>query len=96
MLVSITIEYRLPDNSILPNPENILKGVGIQLTGESLNYDTPHLSNLPAKQLGSNAVHGLYSYTLPAPLDISKLHHVSIAYSDILGNMYMLLFRNDI
>lgn len=95
-LTSISLEYRLPDNTVIDNPENILTSVGIQLTGENFNYDTPSLSNKPASQLGSHSVSGLYSYKLPSPLDISKLHHISLTYTDLLGNIYMLLYQNEI
>jgi hypothetical protein len=94
-LVSLSLEYRLPDNTIIDNPENILTDVGIQLTGENLNYDSPHLTNQPAETLASNRVHGLFSVDLDSPVDISKLHHVTLTYNDLLGNTYMLEYRNN-
>jgi len=93
-LTSINFEYILPDKTIVDNPENILNGIGFQLTGENLNYTGPNLSIKPADKLGSGSEHGIYSYTFPTPLDISALHHVTISYTDVLGNIYMFLYQD--
>ena len=89
-LVSISLEYELPDGTTI-NPANILSDVGIQLYDTSGNtlHDTPRLVN-KITEGDDSCVEGLFSYTLNTPLDISELDAVSIGYSDLLGNTYII------
>jgi len=90
-LVSISLEYRLSDYSIVSHPENILDKLTVQLSdtanGQAQQiYMIPWISN---KEGGP----GIYTHTLPNPLDISALHHVEVNYSDILGNGYWINWK---
>ena len=90
-LTSISLEYRLPDHSVVSHPENILDKLTVQLT-DTVNgqfhelYMIPWMSN---KEGGP----GIYTHTLPNPLDISALHHAEVIYSDILGNGYWINWK---
>ncbi len=90
-LVSISLEYRLPDNSII-DPVNILTDVMLQFTNSlgSQFYNTPRLINEGSEIEGCDCIQGLYSYTLDNPLDISDLRTVSVGYNDLLGNSYSI------
>jgi hypothetical protein len=88
-LVSISLQYKLPDNTSI-DPVNILTDVMVQFTNTSGEqfYDTPRLINENVTIEGCNCVKGLYSYSLDTPLDISGLRDVSVWYNDLLGNSY--------
>jgi hypothetical protein len=90
-LVSISLEYKLPNNTVV-NPINILTDVMVQFNDTLGNqyYDSPRLINDGSNIECSNCVEGLYSYTLQTPLDISALRTVSVWYSDLLGNSYSI------
>lgn len=93
-LVSISLQYKLPNNTII-NPINILTDVMVQFTNTSgvQFYDTPRLINDNVTIEGCDCVKGLYSYTLETPLDISELRDISIGYNDLLGNSYAILWQ---
>ncbi|MDO9256583.1 MAG: hypothetical protein Q7U54_13780 [Bacteroidales bacterium] len=90
-LVSISLEYKLPDSTSI-NPVNILTDVMVQFTNTSgvQFYDTPRLINENATIEGCDCVKGLFSYTLNTPLDISALKTLSVGYNDLLGNLYAI------
>jgi hypothetical protein len=90
-LVSISLQYMLPNNTIV-NPINMLTDVMVQFTNHSgvQFYTTPRLINDNVTIEGCDCVKGLYSYTLETPLDISELKNVSVAYNDLLGNSYAI------
>jgi len=87
-LVSITLEYKRPNNSIILHPENILNKLSVVLYVDAYNqiYMVPYMSN---KTGGP----GIYSHTLPTPLDISALQVLLVSYSDILGNSYGITWK---
>ena len=90
LLTSISLDYFNPQNNNI-TPENIIVMVGVQLSGggSDLIAMTPWLVSYSPGGYGQNLSHGLYSYTFPAPVNISRLHHVHVEYRDILGNMYV-------
>jgi hypothetical protein len=79
-LTSISIEYKLPNGSIV-SPENILSDVNVQLTDSTSFqfYSSPQQD-------------GFYTFTPDVPLDISALVKVMVTYSDIMGNWYQILW----
>ncbi len=86
-LTSFTLEYKLPNGKII-NPENILTDIMIQIGGSDngkVLFESPWLSTY---KTGGNSVLGIYSYTLPSPVDISGLNSIVIGYNDMLGNRY--------
>jgi hypothetical protein len=89
MLVSISLEYKLPDGTTI-DPVNIVTDVMIQMNDDTGRqyFDTPWLRNENASVEGCDCVRGLFSYTLPTPLDISHLAKITIPYNDLLGNTY--------
>lgn len=93
-LVSISLQYKLPDNTTI-DPVNILTDVMIQFTNTSGEqfYDTPRLINENVSIEGCDCVEGLYSYSLETPLDISGLRDVSVGYNDLLGNSYAIIWH---
>jgi hypothetical protein len=90
-LVSISLEYRLPDGTSI-DPVNIVTDVMIQLNDDLGNqfYNSPWLKNKDASIEGCNCVNGLFSYTLDVPIDISRLLKITIPYNDLLGNTYFI------
>jgi len=90
-LVSISLEYKLPDGTSI-DPVNILTDIMIQLNDDSGNqyYYSPWLKNENAGIEECNCVNGLFSYTLDKPVDISHLIKITIPYNDLLGNTYFI------
>jgi hypothetical protein len=82
-LVSITLEYKLPDNITLVNPENILTEVMVHLGNPQEFYTSPWLTY----ETGFTVIN------LSTPLDISTLHHIDIFYDDLLGNQYDIIWQ---
>lgn len=82
-LVSISLEYKLPDNKSIVNPINLLTSVMVHLGNPQEFYNSPWLTN----ETGFTVIN------LGAPLDISSLHHVDIFYDDILGNQYDIIWQ---
>jgi hypothetical protein len=93
-LVSISLQYQLPNNTII-NPVNILTDVMVQFTNTSgvQFYNTPRLINDNVTIEGCDCVKGLYSYILETPLDISELRDISVGYNDLLGNSYAIIWQ---
>jgi hypothetical protein len=79
----------LPDGTTI-DPVNIVTDVMIQMNDDTGRqyFDTPWLRNENASVEGCDCVRGLFSYTLPTPLDISHLAKITIPYNDLLGNTY--------
>lgn len=91
-LISFTLDYKLPDGSPVA-PENILSNVSLEIHGSQLNYGSPRLTHIP-KFIGEGGfIEGIYSYTLPSPVDISGMNSVGIWYEDVLGNTYSIGWR---
>jgi hypothetical protein len=82
-LVSISLEYKLPDNVTTVDPVNILTEVGLQFGNPEMFYNSPSLSIKT----------GFTNINLSTPLDISSLHHIDIGYYDLLGNQYDIIWQ---
>jgi len=86
-LISITLEFKLADNTIVVDPRNFLSTLGLHLTDPFSNpselYFSGHLNNST----------GFTNITLNSPLNISKLHHIDIGYTDLLGNKYDIIWQ---
>jgi hypothetical protein len=83
-LTSITLEYKLPDNSSV-NPKNILKYLTLQLNDPNYNrlFDSEQLT----------ADTGYDAFTFKTPLDITSLYQIDVFYIDLLGNEYAIIWR---
>lgn len=90
-LVSISLEYKLPDGTTI-DPVNILTDVMIQFSDGIGNqfYHTPWLKNEGASLDHCTCETGVFSYTLDSPMDISSLTNITIPYNDLLGNTYFI------
>jgi hypothetical protein len=90
-LVSISLEYKLPDGTSI-DPVNIITDVMIQLNDDSGNqyFNSPWLKNENASIDQCTCIRGLFSYTPDVPLDISSLANITIPYNDLLGNTYFI------
>lgn len=90
-LVSIKLEYKLPDGSPV-DPINILTDIMIQFTDDSGNqyFNSPWLKNEGASIDQCTCVSGVYLYTPDTPVDISHLNRITIPYNDLLGNTYFI------
>ena len=82
-LVSISLEYKLPDNVTTVDPVNILTRLTLQFSNPETFYDSPPLSIKT----------GFTNINLSTPLDISSLHHIDIFYDDLLGNQYDIMWQ---
>jgi hypothetical protein len=82
-LVSISLEYKLPDNITTVDPVNILTDVMVHLGNPDEFYHSPWLSIKT----------GFTDINLSNPLDISSLHHIDIFYDDLLGNQYDIIWQ---
>ena len=90
-LVSVSLEYRLPDGSTI-DPVNILTDIMIQLNDDSGNqyFNSPWLKNEGASIDNCTCMSGVFSYTPSTPVDISHLAKIVIPYNDLLGNTYFI------
>jgi hypothetical protein len=90
-VVSISLEYKLPDGSSI-DPINILTDVMIQFGDDSQNqyFYSPWIVNANTGVHKGNVVEGVYSYTPATPIDISHLQNITIPYNDLLGNTYFI------
>lgn len=82
-LVSISLEYKLPDNITTVDPHNILTEVTLQLGNPEEFYHSGWLTDET----------GFTGVNLSSPLDISSLHHIDIFYTDLLGNQYDIIWQ---
>jgi len=82
-LISISLEYMLPDNITTIDPSNIINEVTLQLGNPDEFYQSGWLTN----ETGFTVVN------LSSPLDISSLHHIDIFYDDLLGNQYDIIWQ---
>lgn len=83
-LTSITLEYKLPDGTLI-NPESIISDVTIQYVDSQYNkfIDDSHL----------NPETGFTEVNFSPAVDISILTQIDIWYDDILGNKYDIIWR---
>jgi len=83
-LTSITLEYKLPDGTII-NPTSMLTNVMIQFCDNQYNqfYNSPWLT----------ASTGFSIINFDTPLDISSLYQIDIGYNDLLGNSYGIIWH---
>lgn len=90
-LVSISLEYKLPDGSTI-DPINILTDIMIQLNDDSGNqyFHSPWIKNEGADISHCTCINGVFSYTPDTPVDISHLKGITIPYNDLLGNTYFI------
>jgi len=82
-LVSISLEYKLPDNITTVDPANILTEVMVHFGNPDEFYHSDWLTNET----------GFTNFNLSTPLDISSLHHLDIWYYDLLGNQYNIIWQ---
>jgi hypothetical protein len=82
-LVSISLEYKLPDNITTVDPHNFLNEVTLQFGNPEEFYNSGWLT----EKTGFTVVN------LSSPLDISSLHHIDIFYHDLLGNQYDIIWQ---
>jgi hypothetical protein len=90
-VVSISLEYKLPDGTSI-DPVNIITDIMVQFSDDSGNqyYNSPWLKNANAGIEHCTCVSGLFTYTPDVPVDISNLVKITIPYNDLLGNTYFI------
>jgi hypothetical protein len=92
-LISISMSYLHSDYTAV-DPENILTDLMIQIndTVSTRIFDTPWLKSKHSTHVGNDVV-GLYTFTLPSPVDISGIGFIDIVYNDLLSNLYFIQWR---
>jgi hypothetical protein len=85
-LVSISLEYKLPDKITAVNPVNMLTDVMVHLN-ELYEFREFYHSSWLTNETGFTVIN------LSTPLDISSLHHIDIFYDDLLGNQYDIIWQ---
>lgn len=90
-VVSVSLEYKLPDGSPI-DPVNILTDIALQFNNDSNQqyHTSPWLRNEGASLDHCTCVSGVFSYTPETPVDISHLIRLTIGYNDLLGNTYFI------
>ncbi len=90
MITSVTIDYILPDNTIV-DPENYVTTLQLQFQnkdGSRLELGGPYESVQTKITLKD-----LTNITLKNPIPISNLDGLSVNYNDILGNEYNVVWH---
>ncbi len=90
-VVSVSLEYKLPDGSPI-DPVNILTDIALQFNNDSNQqyHNSPWLRNEGASLDNCTCISGVFTYTPETPVDISHLTRLTIAYNDLLGNTYFI------
>ncbi|MDP2209398.1 MAG: hypothetical protein Q8K98_11620 [Bacteroidota bacterium] len=84
-LTSITLEYKLPDGSVI-NPASVLTNVMVQFSDRFMNQFYNSSQKLTSKT-------GFTIISIDPPMDISMLHGIDVWYDDLLGNQYAIIWR---
>lgn len=85
-LVSITLEYKLPDKTTVVNPVNMITDVMVHLN-ELYEFREFYHSSWLSIETGFTVIN------LSTPLDISSLNGIDIIYDDLLGNQYDIIWQ---
>ncbi len=82
-ITSVLLDYKLPNGASI-DPSMLMSCVMIQMNDSNFYqfHDSPWLTTET----------GFYQYTFPDPVNLSQLHHITIAYKDLLGNDYLILW----
>ncbi len=93
-LISITLEYQMPDGSSIA-PENIMANVMVQFNSSQFVqfYSTPRLTHIQRFIDMGGWKEGIYTFNTESPVDISALDNIDVAYEDVLGNDYFIKWR---
>lgn len=86
-LTSIKFSYKLPDGSIINNPENIIADLMVQFFDSNMNQFFKESDNI---RLTNNT--GFNEINFSSPLDITNLQKLYVCYNDILGNQYFVVW----
>jgi hypothetical protein len=90
MITSVSIEYKLPDNTIV-DPANYVTILQLQLTDK--NNNRVELGSLYAGVATAGTLKDFSNVVLPTPLPLSSLNQLSVNYNDLLGNEYDVTWR---
>lgn len=90
-VVSISMDYKLPDNTPV-SPENFIYLVQLQIMageqscqiGASL-YESPETNPNLEK----------YNFSVPNPIAMANLFQITVCYQDLLGNEFDIVWRNN-
>jgi hypothetical protein len=85
MITSVSIEYKLPDNTIV-DPANYVTILQLQFTDK--NNNRVELGSLYAGVATAGTLKDFSNVVLPTPLPLSTLNGLSVNYNDLLGNEY--------
>lgn len=90
MITSVTIEYILPDNTIV-DPENYI--TILQLQFRNKDGSRLELGSLYESVQSKISLQDLTTVILPGSLPLSNLDGLSVNYNDMLGNEYNVTWR---
>jgi hypothetical protein len=90
MITSVSIEYKLPDNTIV-DPVNFVTILQLQFVDN--NFNRVELGSLYAGVATDNTLKDFSNVVLPNPLPLSTLDHLNVNYNDLLGNEYDVVWR---
>ncbi len=87
VIKSITLEYRLPNGTLISDPGNILTNVMVQL-------DNKYGNGMYVNDKSKLTVKTGFSVIVPdQTVNILTVHTVSIGYQDLLGNAYIINWK---
>lgn len=89
-VTSVTIEYKLPDNSVV-NPENFI--TILQLQFHNLDGTNQEIGSLYESVKTNITLTDLTHVVLKDPIAVSNLGGLSVNYNDFLGNEYDVVWR---
>lgn len=87
-LISIKFSYKLPNGSLIDNPGNIIADLMVQLFDSNMKQLYKEMTNV---RLTNDK--GFDEINFASPIDISNLYQLYVAYNDILGNQYFVIWN---
>lgn len=90
MITSVSIDYKLPDNTIV-DPVNFVTILQLQFCDK--NGNRVELGSLYAGIPMANTLKDFSNVVLPNPVSLSTLDHLNVNYNDLLGNEYDVVWR---
>ena len=93
MVTSISLEYKLPDNTTTVDPAKYVSWLQLQYNDD--NHNHIELGSLYAGGPMANQIKDISNVALPAPVSLSTLkgQNLMVNYNDLLGNEYFVYWN---